>query len=215
MRVRGAGSGRPWGRTSVGALAAGFLLACSMTLAQYPFSFTGHIRRASAHHTGDSDTLVLVEGTQQGYHVILEVAPRDPAAGSEAEFSLWTYRITPGSPYTGRVRLSTQVEGGSAGVATEIPIPEKGEGGVSDLYRGTHRFEHEGSYRFDLELTDLPARWAGTFRASPTAPWYTAHLQFVSVISLVVGGAFLFKLLLAAGAKRTRRGLPWPGSGQS
>jgi hypothetical protein len=178
------------------------------------FSLIVRVSPAWAHHTGNADTLVLVEGTEKEHHVILEVAPRDPIAGNAAEFSLWVYRTSPGTPYTGRARLSMQVEGGPPN-QTDIPIPEKDRGGVTVLYRGIQRFEREGTYRLGLELADLPARWAATLRVAPTPPWYTAHLQSVSVISLVVGGALLFKLLLAAGAKRARQGLPTPGPRQS
>ncbi len=83
------------------------------------------------------------------------------------------------------------------------------------LFRGTHLFEREGTYRLDLELADLPAQWIVTFRVSPAAPWYAGYLHSISVISLVVGGVFLCILLFSAGARRTRRRLPTAGSGPS
>ena len=197
-------------------LAAGFFLVFLLVLAPYPFSLIGDVVPASAHHAGDSDVQVLLEGTQQGYHVVLEVAPRELIAGSVAELSLWTWRIVPGSPYTGRTRLSMQADGGSTTAESDIPIPEKGRGGVSVLYRGTYRFEREGAYRLDLELADLPARWSATLRVYPAATWYSAILQSVGAVGLAVGSLlFLLALLLAAGAKGARWRLPWHGSRQS
>jgi hypothetical protein len=216
MSIRGEGNRRPWRRKPVCILAAGFFLVSLLVLAPYPFSLIGDIVTASAHHTRDSDVQVLLEGTQQGHHVTLEVAPRELIAGSVAEFSLWMWRIGPGSPYTGRVRLSMQTEGGSTTSESDIPISERGRGGVSVLYRGTHRFEQEGAYRLNLEMADLRAGWTATLRVYPAATWYSAILQPVSAIGLTIGSLFfLLALLLTAGAKGTRWRLPWPGSKRS
>ena len=187
------------------AISSGFF-ACSLAAAVTP---------AWSHHAGDSEGLVIFEGTQQGFHVILEVTPREPMAGSVAEFSLWAWRIVPGAPYTGRARLSMQAEGGSTASEGDIQIPERGRAGVSVLYRGSHRFDREGAYHLDLELADLPARWAATLRVYPAPAWHSGILQSVRTGILVVGSLIFLLVLLFGGPRGMRRRLPWPGPPRS
>ena len=187
-----------------------------IALAPYLFGLTWDVVPAWAHHGGDSKILALIEGTQGEHHVVLEVAPRELIAGSVAEFSLWMWRIGTGSPYTGRALLSVQVGGASTTGGEDVPIPETGRGGVSVLYRGTRRFEHEGTYRIDLELPDLPARWTATLQVHPAASEYSGILWFVVTVGLAAGALlFLLALILGEGAKGTRRGLPWLRSRRS
>ena len=141
---------------------------------------------------------------------------RELIAGSVATFSLWMWRIGTGSPYTGRAILSMQLEGGPASSKTQIPIPETGRAGVSVLYRGTHRFEQEGTYRLDLELPDLPARWAASLPVRPATTWYSSILQSVGAVVLAAGSLVLIlAFLVAAGVRGPRRGLSWLRSRRS
>jgi len=187
-----------------------------IALAFYFFGLTWDVVPAWAHHGGDSNILALVEQTQRDHHVVLEVAPRELIAGNVAEFSLWMWRIGTGSPYTGRARLSVRVEGASTSGGEDVPIPETGRGGVSVLYRGTHHFEHEGTYRLDLEMPDLPARWTATLQVRPAASEYSGILWFVVTVGLAAGSLlFLLALIRGEGARRARRGVPWAGSNRS
>jgi len=192
------------------------LLVYLIALASHLFGPTLIVVPALAHHAGDSDVQMLVEGTQGDHHVVLEVAPRELIAGSVATFSLWMWRIGTGSPYTGRAILSMQLEGGPASSKTQIPIPETGRAGVSVLYRGTHRFEQEGTYRLDLELPDLPARWAASLPVRPATTWYSSILQSVGAVVLAAGSLVLIlAFLVAAGVRGPRRGLSWLRSRRS
>jgi len=196
-----------------GILAVQSSLVCLILLAFHFLDLTLNVMPAWAHHTGDSDILTLFEGNQGEHHVVLEVAPREPIAGSVAEFSLWMWRLGTGSPYTGRAHLSVQVGGASTTGGEDVPIPETGRGGVSVLYRGNHRFEHEGTYRLDLELPDLPGRWTASLQVRPAASAYSGILWFVVTVGLAAGTLlFLLALIFGEGARRTRRGLAWPGS---
>lgn len=145
----------------------------------------------AAHHPGGiSGAKVLVEGSQGGYNVTLEVSPGDFTAEIPIEFFLWVTPVGMGQQYTGEARLWLRGEDPASPAArTMIPLVERDRGMAAVVYSAPYRIDRQGTYRVEVDLPNLQARWEGSVRVDKASSWFFEPWTFIAFAGLV--GAFV------------------------
>jgi hypothetical protein len=138
-----------------------------------------------AHHPGGgAEPLVLIDGRKDGYRAILEVIPPEPVAGRSAQFMLWVRPERWGYEYRGKAQLSIRDQSPASATPTVLPMPEEGRG--AGVYLLEHRFDRGGTYRVEVELEDLPAKWSGALRVDTVFARWAKAMPFVVIAALAV-----------------------------